>query len=429
MKEKLLSVIAALAFLPAMADDYAREVLEEFLDARSAEDPVRYARVAKSVAEFAAKGNPLHQYVLAVTSREADFPAGIGLSEKDREYYILRNRRRISALADKGGNALAYYLLSLEKNDMSLLHKAAKGGNVYALNELGARIMSGIIAGKTSSGTGRKLSDCHLYFSLAADKRDPTALYNLGVCSLNGYGCPKDTVKALEYFNRAAEMNHPRAMNALGEMYRDGVDVEQDMSKAIGYFADSVRSGNSYCQYNYALALLKDGGNTGTNAARAVEFLKKSAMQRNLQAMNAYAGCLYDSVGVDVAYTNALEGAELADARAKIAKEEADRAHQAVAWWLHCADKFKHPPAMHSLARCFMEGRGVDRNEQAAVAWYKRAADLGHTPSMFSIADCCEHGIGGMKKSHYNANWWKTRAHAEMGERNARVWLDTHKLQ
>ena len=59
----------------------------------------------------------------------------------------------------------------------------------------------------------------------------------------------------------------------------------------------------------------------------------------------------------------------------------------------------------------------------------RRAADCGHVPSMFSLAECCENGIGGLEKSHYNANWWKTRAHAELGDRNARIWLGSNKLK
>lgn len=429
MKKQLLCLLAVMASLAAAADDYAREVLEEFLDARSAESPARYARAAKSVAKLASEGNALHQYVLAVVSTEGDFPLDVELSEKDREYYILKNRRRISVLAEKEDNALAYYLLSLERGDRNMLHRAAKAGNVYALNELGARMMAETKARRTSyASANRKLDDCYVYFSRAADKRDPTALYNLGVCLLNGYGCIKNPAAALENFRRAADMNHPRAINALGEMYRDGVEVEADAAKALGYFAESARSGNSYGQYNYALELLKDGGAV-TNAATAVDLLGKAARQRNLEAMNEYARCLYESVGVDFSSTNKLEGAELEAAGAELAKADAARAHQAVAWWLHCADKLKYPPAMHNLARCFIDGRGVERNEHAAVSWYRRAADEGYIPSMFSLADCCENGVGGLKKSRYNANWWRTRAHAERGERNARVWLGTHGLQ
>lgn len=430
MKKYMLSILIATMYMTALSDDYAREVLEEFLDARSAESPIRYARAAKGVASLAAEGKSLHQYVLAVTSKEADFPVSVEISQKDLENYLLKNRRKIAQLAQKDDNALAYYLLSLDKKDKNLLRKAAKGGNVYALNELGAMIVAEVNSRRHSVlSANKKFYESFEYFSRAADKRDPSALYNLGVCYLNGYGCTKDAAKAIETLTRAADMNHPRAMNALGELYRDGVDVEKDIAKALSFFADSAKSGNSYGQYSYAMALFEDGGTSGTNAATAVSLLRMSANQRNLKAMNEYARCLYDSVGVDFSVTNDLEGVEYDVAKASVEKAADERARQAVAWWLYCADTLKYPESMHNLAVCFKDGRGVDRSENAAVVWYRRAADRGHVPSMLALADCCEKGLGGLEKSHYNANWWRTKAHAERGERNAKIWLGTHKLK
>lgn len=430
MKKRLLSVFAVAVCAAASANDYAREVLEEFLDARIAESPVRYARAAKNVAALAAEGSPLHQYVLAVASKEPDFPRSVELAEKDVEYYLLKNKRKIAQLAERDDNALAYYLLSLDRGDGNLLRKAARGGSVYALNELGMKLVDEVNSRKHSVlSANKKFYESFECFSRAAGKRDPTALYNLGVCYLNGYGCTRDAAKAIENFTRAADMNHPMAMNALGELYRDGVEVEHDAAKAFALFSDSAKSGNSFGQYNYAMSLLKDSGAAGTNAAAAVSLLEKSAKQRNVKAMNEYAKCLYDSVGVDFSATNSLEGAELDEAKAALEKADAERARQAVAWWLHCADRLRYPDAMHNLAKCFADGRGVDRNDRAAVVWFRRAADCGHVPSMFSLAECCENGIGGLEKSHYNANWWKTRAHAELGDRNARIWLGSNKLK
>jgi TPR repeat protein len=84
---------------------------------------------------------------------------------------------------------------------------------------------------------------------------------------------------------------------------------------------------------------------------------------------------------------------------------------------------------MHYLGQCFLDGRGVDKNEVAAVLWFKRAADLGCIPAMISLAKCHEEGVGDLEKSHYNANWWKTRADAERGVRNARIWIESHSLK
>jgi hypothetical protein len=48
---------------------------------------------------------------------------------------------------------------------------------------------------------------------------------------------------------------------------------------------------------------------------------------------------------------------------------------------------------------------------------------------MISLAKCHEEGVGDLEKSHYNANWWKTRADAERGVRNARIWIESHSLK
>lgn len=430
MKKILFFALIIAICVQARSNDYAREVLEEFLDARTAESPIRYERAAKALSILAAEDNFLHQYVLAVVSKEPKFPKSIKVADKDAEYYILRNRRKVFQMAEKEDNALAYFLIALDRNDKKLLSKAAKGGCVYALNELGLKLMTEVKTKKHSVlNANKKYFEAFDYFTRASEKRDPTALYNLGFCYLNGYGCTKDINLAIENLTRASDMNNPQAMNALGVLYRDGVDVEGDLMKAFSYFAESAKLGNSDGQYNYAMALLNDKKGAVTNATKAVSILEKAAKQRNVEAMNEYARCLYESVGVGYSLTNELAGAEYEAAKALLEKQDAERAHQAISWWLYCADKIGYPPAMHNLAKSFMEGRGVDRNEQAAVVWYTRAAESRYIPSMLRLAECYDKGIGGLKESRYNANWWRTRAHAERGERDAKIWLSTHKLQ
>ena len=114
MKKVLLIISLAFTSLSMNANNIALEVLEEFLDARLAESPIRYARAAKELARMAAEGHPVHQYVLAATSREADFPREVVLSDTDREDYLIKNRIKIRVLAEKNSSAL--YILALETN-------------------------------------------------------------------------------------------------------------------------------------------------------------------------------------------------------------------------------------------------------------------------------------------------------------------------
>lgn len=451
--------ILCLGPLTAVAD-YAEdcEVFDELFSARLSADPVRYTRAAKVVFGFAKEGRSWHQFVLAALSREEDFPGEYRLDESSRTDFLDRNRIAVKEYwkNDKADAVRRWreknvnYVLWLEKNNLKDLGKAAQDeklggdGNEYAMVESGLKLLLDAKE-KNMSGQNakRRLDAAFGCFYRAAYTRDSegddgykrlrnsSGLYNLGVCYQNGYGCSKNPEKARECFENAAKMGHPMALFAVGEMYRDGFAadgagaVEKNPPLAMTYFAKSAATGNAYGQYSYAMALIQ----SGTNDVKAVEQLEKSARQRNHAAMIEYARCLYDSVGVETTYTNRLRGAELQAAVEKISRESAERDHKAVAWWYHCAENLKDPLAMQYLAKCFMEGRGVDKNERAAVVWYTRGAELGHIPSMQSLAQCYEEGLGGLEKSHYNANWWRTRADAERGVRNAKIWLKSHKLR
>lgn len=395
------------------------EILEEFLVARSVESPVRYARVARELVDSAAgtnaysTANPYHQFVLASVITEGDFPRGFTLSENVRGDYLFKGKVALeilinkteSGLADKD-KGLAYYLLSLNAGNPGerdkLLSKAIQLDNVYAMNERG---MQQILSGKSGD---HKMGFYN--FDRAAQKHNPAALYNLGMCYFKGLGCDKDLDKAFENFKRAAEIGsgHPKAMNVLGEMYRDGKGVEKNAETARDWFSKSAERGNSFGCYNYAMELLKDDPEN----REAVELLRRAAHQRHLLSMVEYARCLYKG---------------LVAADENTGRSEHDR--EAVSWWYHCATELKYPPAMHDLAQCFMDGRGVDKDERMAVILYFEAVYQGNVPSMLSLADCYEKGLGPLKKSHYNANWWKTKADACKGVRNARVWLNRNKLK
>jgi hypothetical protein len=49
------------------------------------------------------------------------------------------------------------------------------------------------------------------WFRLAAAQGHPGALFNLGVCHVNGHALPQDDHEALRFFKRAAAKGHTRA--------------------------------------------------------------------------------------------------------------------------------------------------------------------------------------------------------------------------
>ena len=431
---KLLAVCISAAALAAYAEG-PRDDMAMLLNARISGAARTYESSARALASIASASNStqavLARFILAVVSTEPDAPKSAKLPEKTRLKYLEQTRGVIRGLAQNKDNPLAWYLLFLEGGEKArpMLVKAAEGDNVQALNELGSRTLDRTMKWKPNDERTMKVQrEAFGYFSRSAVKSDPNGLYNVGVCHLNGWGAKKDAAVALESLRKAAELDQPRALELLGEMYRDGIGVDKDAVMSTKYFSRSSGLGYPKGKFEYANALLAGRG-IDRNERRAVSLLKSAAESGFTDAMDGYAKCLYDAIGVKPLSTNGLSGVELAKALDRDVKATSNRLHTAVSIWYHCATKRNFLPSMDNLATAFLEGRGVPRNERAAVGWYARAADKGYVPAMRHLAECHDKGVGGLKANHYNANWWRTKANATAGDRNAWVWLGTHELQ
>ena len=365
---------ACLAALSLLADtapsgiatknaDKKDHAILRLLNSRASGSPEGYAEAAKIVAEDAAQGKPLQQFIIALVSRDVNAPAAARIGDAKRKEYLNRSRKRIKALAEKRGNALAWYLLSMEKNDLKLLKRAAEGENVQAMNAWGTiRLTESMAIASTNPDEAMRIQQkCFSLFKKAADMKDPNGYYNLGMCYMNGYGVEKDVDLAYDCFKFAAEALHPEAMNNIGGFFRDGIVVEKDLATAARWFKRSADFGNSYGQLNYGLALQRGEG-VDADSAAAAKLFKAAAEQGNAEAMDAYGMCLY-------------------------------------------------------------RGDGVEKNEYSAISWYRRSASLGCAHAMENLAFCSAMGVGGMIPDQNEATVWKIRARAARGDGNAVAWL------
>ena len=99
------------------------------------------------------------------------------------------------------------------------------------------------------------------YFEKSADKKDPFALFDLGILYFNGYGVKKDYNKAIYYFEKSSEEGHSKASYNLGTIYLKGYGVKQDHNKSMKYYEKSLKQGNiiasfrlsNYSDYFYLL--------------------------------------------------------------------------------------------------------------------------------------------------------------------------------
>lgn len=352
--------VTALAAAACAAD--TSSAIIRLLNSRASGSPRGYAEAAKTVAEDAAKGRPLQQFVLALVSEEKTAPEAARLSAAKRKEYLDASREKIKTLAIARDNGLAWYLLSLEEGNGEYLKRAADLKNVQALNAYGTMTLTQAFADAklSTNELATVLGQCFACFKEAASQKDANGFYNLGMCYLNGYGCQHDDELAFNCFKTAAEMGHPEAINNLGGFYRDGVIVARDIDLATKCFVKSAAMDNAYGQLNYALALQRGEG-TAKDPHHAYELLQAAVAQGNAEAMNV-------------------------------------------------------------LGMAFYNGLGVDKDLAKAVQWYRRSAQLGFPAAMDNLSSCYELGFG-VRESRELATVWRIRARAARGDSNAISWL------
>jgi len=362
VKKTFLSIAASALALVAFSAENSSSAIVRLLNSRAAGSPKDYVAAAEIVAADAEAGRPLQQYVIAVVASDSDLPAKLRLSKEKRKEYLDKSRDKIRLLAEEKGNALAWYLLSLEKNDLKYLKRAAEGDNVQALNAWGTISLNEAMSGSMSdtNEVEKAMVKCFGYFKKAADMGDANGLYNLGMCYLNGYGCQNDQDLAFKCFRTSADAGHPEAINNIGGFYRDGIVVERNLESAAKCFERSANLGNDYGLLNFALALQRGEG-VEKDSARAVELFKEAAMRGNAEAMNSYGMCFYT-------------------------------------------------------------GDGIGQDDAVAVRWFKASAARGFPPAMDNLSACYDLGRG-VRKDAMEATVWKVRGMAARGDRNAAAWL------
>lgn len=344
----VLSTLAAVTLAVSVRADPSADAIVSLLNTGAAQSPKAYAAAAARVRLDADAGKPLQRFVLAVLSDNPDTPPFARLDAATRRAYLADARPRIHALAEKRDNPLAWYLVSLENNDMDALRRAVAGGNVQALNAWGTiRLQEALANPGPSTNTVAAFRDAFEGFKRAAGKRDANGLYNLGMCYLQGYGCTRDPMYAFQCFRTAAEAGHTEAINNIGGCYRDGIVVKADPAAAARWFAKSAELGNPYGELNYALALQRGDG-VKKDEALAAEYLKSSAERGCVEAMNVYGMCFHAGRGT-------VKDPSLA------------------VYWFRRSAAGAFPPAMDNLSACFEKGDGVKKDAAVALVWKMRA--------------------------------------------------------
>lgn len=86
------------------------------------------------------------------------------------------------------------------------------------------------------------------------------AQYQMAIVYQNGYGVPKDGMKALALFELAAEQNYSDAQFELALLYSEGKLVKQNLTTAYDLTFKAAKKGLASAQYNLALMFANGTG-------------------------------------------------------------------------------------------------------------------------------------------------------------------------
>jgi TPR repeat protein len=244
---------------------------------------------------------------------------------------------------------------------LPLLRRAAEGGHVKAMANLGMMLANG-------RGAAKDEAEAVKWYRLAAEKGDTAAMNNLGFLLVTGRGAAKDEAEALRWWRRAAEEGHVTAMSNLGSVLRTGGAGAKDEAEATKWCRLAAEKGDVKAMNNLGLALARGRG-VAKDEAEAVKWYRRAAEKGQAAAMNNLGLALATGRGV--------------------ASDDA----QAAKWYRLAAEKGQ-AKAMYNLGSMLEWGRGVAKDEAEAVKWYRLAAEKGQAEAMYQLGSMLEKGRG-----------------------------------
>ena len=97
-------------------------------------------------------------------------------------------------------------------------------------------------------------------YKAKAEKGDPVAQNNLGLCYHNGDGVVKDLMQAVSWWRKAAEQGDADASHNLGLCYHNGLGVAKDQVQAVSWYRKAAQLGQADAQNNLGVCYDKGTG-------------------------------------------------------------------------------------------------------------------------------------------------------------------------
>ncbi len=228
--------------------------------------------------------------------------------------------------------------------DVHALQVSAKGGQLYAQNQLG--LVSALVVAQ-----GSDIRQARSWFEKAARHGYAPAQVNLAVTYINGWGVSQNYGAALNWLNAAAKQGHPSAYANLGILYMNGWGVRRDYAEAFKDLEIAAKAGDAGAQSN--LGYLYDGGlGVGQDYSAAARWYHLAAENGNALGQNNLADLCLRGQGVRQSYPQAF-------------------------YWFQKSAQQGHTGARIKLGFLLMNGLGAAKDLSAAYAWILSASQAG----------------------------------------------------
>lgn len=335
--------------------------------------------------------------------------------------------------------AIEYYTTSIENGNTELLKQhidLAEKGQVFSNTLLGMMYHEGKgvqkdypksvayleRAGNLASMDAQRMLAVHYlnlrnapnaikWIKMGASNGEPTCLYFLGKCMLEGNGVPMDKRKGVEWLERAVEKDHLNAINLLGNCYMQGDGVQQDPSKAVDYYRNASQKGHTPSMWRLALCYTNGEGTdidfdlatiwfakavAKGYGSRFKKYCEKGAEDITNQTYRVYLSGL-KRLMADSNYESAtkffkqVEKAGFTDGKVMqaitlITEGNKDaNLKKAVKILESCAEGSLR--AEIELARLYLAGKGVKQDETKGITMLQHAADQGYAPAVAELGD------------------------------------------
>ncbi|HAQ35237.1 MAG: hypothetical protein CMF74_17050 [Maricaulis sp.] len=228
-----------------------------------------------------------------------------------------------------------------------------------------------------------------IYSETAAAAGLPRGATLAGLIHMNGLVANSDDSTAVRYFRRADTLDEPVAMFHLGQMARASRGGLVP-SAAAGYFARSARAGHVPAMLAHALILKTSP--VPQDAAEALEWAERAAVQNNIEAMYEFARLLDDWEGGPHDLVRARD------------------------WYRRAADA-GHAEAALQAGLMAAEGAGGDEDPVEALTYVRQSAEAGFAAAQGQYGLMLHQGWNGTEPdAEAAADWFRQGAEGGDGE-------------